>query len=43
MSPTYKEIIDAYWKYYISLEKQFVETERYVEFDYVNNGRTYSM
>ena len=35
--------INAYWKYYIALEKQFMETSRYVEFDYVNNGKAYSM
>lgn len=39
----FKEARDDYWKYYISLEEQFVETGRYVEFDYINNGRTYSM
>lgn len=39
----FKEARDEYWKYYISLEEQFVETGRYVEFDYINNGRTYSM
>ncbi len=40
---TFKEATDEYWKYYISLEEQFVETGRYVEFDYINNGKTYSM
>ena len=40
---TFKEARDEYWKYYISLEEQFMETRRYVEFDYINNGRTYSM
>ena len=40
---TFKEIRDIYWKYYISLENQFLETGRYVELDYVNNGKTYSM
>ena len=40
---TFKEARDVYWKYYISLEEQFVETGRYVEFDYINNGKTYSM
>lgn len=40
---TYKEARDVYWKYYISLEEQFLETTRYVEFDYINNGNTYSM
>ena len=40
---TFKEAIDEYWKYYISLEEQFVETRRYVEFDYIHNGRVYSI
>ncbi len=40
---TFKEARDIYWKYYISLENQFMETGRYVELDYVNNGKTYSM
>ena len=39
----FKEARDEYWKYYISLEEQFVETGRYVEFDFINNGKTYSM
>ena len=39
----FKEARDEYWKYYISLEEQFIETGRYVEFDYINNGKTYSM
>lgn len=43
MTISYKDAKDKYWKYYISLEKQFIETGRYVEFDYVNNGKTYSM
>lgn len=40
---TFKEIRDIYWKYYISLENQFMETGRYVELDFVNNGKTYSV
>lgn len=40
---TFKEARDEYWKYYISLEEQFVDTRRFVEFDYINNGKTYSM
>lgn len=40
---TFAEARDEYWKYYISLETQFIETGRYVEFDYINNGKTYSM
>lgn len=40
---TFREARDEYWKYYISLEDQFMETARYVEFDYINNGKTYSM
>ena len=40
---TFKEARDIYWKYYISLENQFMETGRYVELDYVNNGKTYSV
>lgn len=40
---TFKQAKDEYWKYYISLEEQFLETARYVEFDYINNGKTYSM
>lgn len=43
MNLSFEEARDTYWKYYISLEKQFLETERYVEFDYINNGKTYSM
>lgn len=40
---TFKEATDLYWKYYISLEDQFVETRRYVEFDYINNAKAYSI
>lgn len=40
---TFKEIRDVYWKYYISLEEQFLKTRKYVEFDYVYNGNTYSI
>ena len=40
---TFKEARDTYWKYYISLEDEFLLTGRYVEFDYINNGKTYSM
>ena len=40
---TFKEARDVYWKYFISLEQQFLETGRYVEFDIVNNGKTYSI
>lgn len=40
---TFEEARDTYWKYYISLENQFLDTERYVEFDYVNNGKAYSI
>lgn len=40
---TFKEVRDTYWKYYLSLEEQFLATSKYVEFDYINNGRTYSM
>ncbi len=36
-------VIDVYWKYYISLEDQFLKTQSYVEFDLKNNGHTYSM
>lgn len=39
----FEENVIQYWKYYLALEKNFIETERYVEFDYVNNGKTYSM
>lgn len=39
----FKDVRDVYWKYYIALENQFMETARYVEFDYVNNGKTYSI
>lgn len=39
----FKGARDVYWKYYISLEEQFMDTKRYVEFDYINNGRSYSM
>lgn len=37
------DVRDDYWKYYISLEKQFIETRRFVEFDYINNGKAYSI
>ncbi len=40
---TFKEAKDVYWKYYIALEDQFLETKQYVEFDYINNGKAYSM
>lgn len=40
---TFKEVRDTYWKYYISLEEEFLDTSKYVEFDYINNGRTYSI
>ena len=40
---TFKEARDTYWKYYISLEEEFLATSKYVEFDFVNNGRTYSI
>ncbi len=40
---TFKEARDTYWKYYLSLEEQFLATGRYVEFDYINNGKTYSV
>lgn len=40
---TFEEARDTYWKYYISLENQFLDTERYVEFDYINNGKAYSI
>ena len=40
---TFGEARDTDWKYYISLEKQFLDTERYVEFDYINNGKAYSV
>lgn len=39
----FNEIRDVYWKYYIALENQFIDTSKYVEFDYVNNGKTYSI
>ena len=40
---SFKDACEQYWKYYSSLEKQFMETERYVEFDYINNKKTYSI
>lgn len=40
---TFKEARDVYWKYYISLENQLMESAHYVELDYLNNGKTYSM
>lgn len=40
---TFDEARTTYWKYYISLENQFLDTERYVEFDYINNGKSYSI
>lgn len=40
---SFDEALNLYWKYYISLENQFLETRKYVELDFVNNGRTYSM
>ena len=39
---TADEVIGLYWKYYLSLETQVVELERYVEFDLKTNGNTYS-
>lgn len=39
----FEDMVSQYWKYYIALEKSFLETERYVELDYVNNANTYSM
>ena len=39
----FESMVNQYWKYYLALEKAFLETERYVELDYVNNSNTYSM
>lgn len=39
----FQELVDRYWKYYLALEDGFLETERYVEFDVINNGKVYSM
>lgn len=39
---TSDEVINSYWKYYLSLESQVVELERFIEFDLKVNGKTYS-
>lgn len=40
---SFYELADNYWEYYLSLEKQFIETKRYVEIDLSVNGETYSL
>lgn len=40
---TSDEVKELYWKYYLSLEAQVCELERYIEFDLENNGNTYSV
>ena len=37
-----EEFIKNYWQYYIELEKQFIETQRFFAFDSQNNA-TFSM
>lgn len=37
-----REFIKNFWQYYIDLEKQFIDTQRYVAFDAKNNA-TFSM
>ena len=39
---TAEEIKELYWRYYLSLEAQVVELERFIEFDLLVNGNTYS-
>ena len=39
---TSDEVINSYWKYYLSLESQVAEMERFIEFDLKVNGKTYS-
>ena len=39
---TAEEIKESYWRYYLSLESQVVELERFIEFDLPVNGNTYS-
>lgn len=36
------DVIQYYWKYYLSIEKQIIELERFIEFDLQINGNTYS-
>lgn len=37
-----KSFIKSYWEYYLDLEKQFIETKRFVDFD-SNNSKTFSV
>ena len=39
---TAEVIKETYWRYYLSLESQVVELERFIEFDLRDNGNTYS-
>ena len=39
---TAEVIKETYWRYYLSLEAQVVELERFIEFDLRVNGNTYS-
>ena len=40
---TFEEVKESYWKYYLSLEAQVCDLERFIEFDLENNGNTYSV
>lgn len=42
MKMDFNTYIEAYWKYYLTLERRFLRTEEYVAFDEVND-RTYSV
>lgn len=39
---TSDEAITTYWNYYLSIESQVIEMERFIEFDLKKNGETYS-
>lgn len=39
----FEELVEQYWRYYRAPEDRLLGTERYVEFDYTNNGKVYSM
>lgn len=42
MKLDFKTFVEAYWKYYLTLERRLLRTEEYVAFDEFNN-RTYSV
>ena len=37
-----REFVKSFWSYYLELERQFLETKRYVEFS-ENNSKAYSV